>query len=533
MLKQIQSSVFRKGPIFFHEGLNTVLGDDQGSNSIGKSTLLMIVDFIFGGSSYIEKNKDTVRNLGHHFFEFILEFNSKQYYFRRSTKEFKVVEVCNENFTNIDSWSREDYKKFLHKMYMKENDSVKFRSCVGVFSRIAQKDNFFNSKPLKSVINSKEIDGVNLLIKLFNMYKVIEDIEKDIKKLDKKISIINSANRYKYIKKPTAKQYEANKKFIETNSTKLNEVALNLSIGFNDFLDVNYQEAQNELYEAKKQKEMIISKLKRVNRNIESNLQIKKKSFEPLQEYFEGVNIKKLQEIEEFHKGINNILLEEFYKAKKSLDQKLIEVEQQVQMIEEKILDTDAIKDIPNKLLEPLVELINKLNEKKKENNVYEEYISDKQDKDRKEADLVSTKKDIIYNIEVKINNKMKELNKYIYGEENKYPIFKIKEKEYFLTLPDNTGTARGYANLIIFDISILKLTILPFIIHDSVMFKNIGNLPMAKIIEIYNNEKKQCFIAIDEINKFTNECQSILYAKKVISLSDKDTLFIKDWTKE
>lgn len=149
------------------------------------------------------------------------------------------------------------------------------------------------------------------------MYKVIEDIEKDIKKLDKKISIINSANRYKYIKKPTAKQYEANKKFIETNSTKLNEVALNLSIGFNDFLDVNYQEAQNELYEAKKQKEMIISKLKRVNRNIESNLQIKKKSFEPLQEYFEGVNIKKLQEIEEFHKGINNILLEEFYKAKK------------------------------------------------------------------------------------------------------------------------------------------------------------------------------------------------------------------------
>ena len=64
-------------------------------------------------------------------------------------------------------------------------------------------------------------------------------------------------------------------------------------------------------------------------------------------------------------------------------------------------------------------------------------------------------------------------------------------------------------------------------------MFKNIGNLPMAKIIEIYNNEKKQCFIAIDEINKFTNECQSILYAKKVISLSDKDTLFIKDWTKE
>lgn len=533
MLKKIQSNVFRKGPIFFHEGLNVVLGDNQGSNSIGKSTLLMIIDFIFGGSSYIEKNKDTVRNLGHHFFEYVLEFNSKQYYFRRGTKEFKIIDVCDEKFIEIDSWEIDDYKKFLHKMYMEENDSIKFRSCVGIFSRIAQKENFFNSKPLKAVINSKEIDGINLLIKLFNMYNALEDIEKSIKDLNKKISTINSANKYKYIKKPTAKQYESNKKYIETNSTKLNEIALNLSIGFNEFLDVNYQTSQNELYEARKQKEMIVSKLKRVNRNIESNLQIKKKSFEPLQEYFEEVNIVRLQEIEEFHKGINNILLEEFYKAKKGLENRLIEIEQQIQAIEEKILDTDIAKNIPNKLLEPLVELINQLNEKKQENDVYEEYISNKEEKENKEANLIRSKKEILYSIECKINNKMKELNKYIYGEANKYPIFTIKEKEYSLTLPDNTGTARGYANLLIFDISILKLTILPFIIHDSVMFKNIGNLPMSKIIEIYNNEKKQCFIAIDETNKFNNECQSILYAKKVISLSNEDTLFIKDWTKE
>ena len=533
MLKKIQSNVFRKGPIFFHEGLNVVLGDNQGSNSIGKSTLLMIIVFIFGGSSYIEKNKDTVRNLGHHFFEYVLEFNSKQYYFRRGTKEFKIIDVCDEKFIEIDSWEIDDYKKFLHKMYMEENDSIKFRSCVGIFSRIAQKENFFNSKPLKAVINSKEIDGINLLIKLFNMYNALEDIEKSIKDLNKKISTINSANKYKYIKKPTAKQYESNKKYIETNSTKLNEIALNLSIGFNEFLDVNYQTSQNELYEARKQKEMIVSKLKRVNRNIESNLQIKKKSFEPLQEYFEEVNIVRLQEIEEFHKGINNILLEEFYKAKKGLENRLIEIEQQIQAIEEKILDTDIAKNIPNKLLEPLVELINQLNEKKQENDVYEEYISNKEEKENKEANLIRSKKEILYSIECKINNKMKELNKYIYGEANKYPIFTIKEKEYSLTLPDNTGTARGYANLLIFDISILKLTILPFIIHDSVMFKNIGNLPMSKIIEIYNNEKKQCFIAIDETNKFNNECQSILYAKKVISLSNEDTLFIKDWTKE
>lgn len=42
-------------PILFHEGLNTILGSETGSNSIGKSTFLMILDYAFGGMDYIEK----------------------------------------------------------------------------------------------------------------------------------------------------------------------------------------------------------------------------------------------------------------------------------------------------------------------------------------------------------------------------------------------------------------------------------------------------------------------------------------------
>ena len=141
MLKEINSSIFRKEKIFFHDGLNTILGDNQGSNSIGKSTLLMIIDFVFGGSSYIEKNKDTVRQLGEHFFNFTLVFGGKEYYFRRSTQNFKEVEVCNEKFETIDSWKIAKYKLFLQDEYIGGNASIMFRSCVGIFSRIAQKEN--------------------------------------------------------------------------------------------------------------------------------------------------------------------------------------------------------------------------------------------------------------------------------------------------------------------------------------------------------------------------------------------------------
>lgn len=59
-LIEIRTDVFRKGPVKFHEGLNVVLGDENATNLIGKSTLLMIVDFAFGGGSLLEYNKDLV-----------------------------------------------------------------------------------------------------------------------------------------------------------------------------------------------------------------------------------------------------------------------------------------------------------------------------------------------------------------------------------------------------------------------------------------------------------------------------------------
>lgn len=60
MLKQIKCDKFRLPIVTFHEGLNVVAGDSNAANSIGKSTMLMIIDFAFGGSSYITKSNDAI-----------------------------------------------------------------------------------------------------------------------------------------------------------------------------------------------------------------------------------------------------------------------------------------------------------------------------------------------------------------------------------------------------------------------------------------------------------------------------------------
>ena len=68
MLVEIMCDEFKdhgkpRGRIPLRAGLNTVIGSDTGSNSIGKSTFLMIIDFIFGGDDYVEKLIDVQTDL--------------------------------------------------------------------------------------------------------------------------------------------------------------------------------------------------------------------------------------------------------------------------------------------------------------------------------------------------------------------------------------------------------------------------------------------------------------------------------------
>lgn len=65
MLYEIRCDRFQQKRIRFNSGLSVVLGTRTGDNSIGKSTFLLIVDFVFGGSTYA-KTEDIIKNVGSH-----------------------------------------------------------------------------------------------------------------------------------------------------------------------------------------------------------------------------------------------------------------------------------------------------------------------------------------------------------------------------------------------------------------------------------------------------------------------------------
>lgn len=60
------------------------------------------------------------------------------------------------------------------------------------------------------------------------------------------------------------------------------------------------------------------------------------------------------------------------------------------------------------------------------------------------------------------------------------------------------------------FDMSIMELTYLPVLVHDSVLLKQIEDVAIEKILELYSASEKQVFIALDKIWSYSDRSQAI-----------------------
>lgn len=108
MLKEIKCPFFKQNEIRFHDGLNIILGDDGAKNSIGKSTALMIIDFVLGGNTFLKDDAGTIKNLGHHYYNFYFIFAGKSYFYSRSTDVSEVVHVCDNAYSRQNELTLDD-----------------------------------------------------------------------------------------------------------------------------------------------------------------------------------------------------------------------------------------------------------------------------------------------------------------------------------------------------------------------------------------------------------------------------------------
>jgi hypothetical protein len=154
MLIEIRSQKFRTGVVSFHSGLNVILGDANATNSIGKSTMLMVIDFAFGGKDLLLHNDDVVKELGHHEYFFTFQFADEVYRFCRDTSQPDTVYPCGIEFELGPPMTLEAYTAFLRQAYGVELPDLSFRMLVGLYTRVWGKENLDPSMPLH-IIPSK------------------------------------------------------------------------------------------------------------------------------------------------------------------------------------------------------------------------------------------------------------------------------------------------------------------------------------------------------------------------------------------
>lgn len=482
-------------PIRFHAGLNAVLGDDNGSNSIGKSTFLMILDFVFGGSDYVKKCVDVQENVKEHTICFAFSFDGQTYYFSRNTVDYNNVVKCDAEYQALpdeDPLSLQQYGEFLCEHYALSAEGITWRGAIARFIRVYKRDTLDEERPLRSSKDEKTADAIKGYMRLFDRYSSVEaQIKQAAVAEDEKEAFRKSTQEYNHIR--AAK----NDKEKEANEARITELEQQERILIDDnnrgLLDLDSMTAQrlSELNEAlinyRRQRALIQTQLNSVRRDMTGERRSFKKTFTDLERFFPNEEFHTLEEIESFHQKLTKILTQEFTETERSLATTYVLLGNEIAAIKEQITEIKNVPNVSQAILREYAQITTELINLRKANENYDELQRLK----RVAADYAATRDTIIADellaIESTINQEMGRITLEILGDATHMPPVLRLEKlnKYAFNTPNDGGTGAQYRGLITFDLANMAVAPVPFVVHDSVLLKNIERAVFSAIISL------------------------------------------------
>lgn len=538
MLKMIECDKFiedgkPRGPINFKMGLNTVLGDDKASNSIGKSTLMMIIDFCFGGDDYKLKETDTLSHVGPHTIKFIFEFDKKNFYFTRSIEDYLHVNICDDNFNVVNTITRDQFKNGLLHHYNLQNHGLSFRDWVSPFFRIYNRKTHNEMRPINAHIREADGSGIECLLKMFGVYGNLDDEKKAYEIARSKKNYFESMSRFTptNICKNDSESMEFEEE-LECLKKQLNILISENKTGASD----------SSVYEMEQKKDLRKQrdKLRKQRSDLESqknDIKISdsyderkfQKQYEGLLRYFPKVKIDDIKALEKFHKDVAKFLEEDIVESNNNIDQMLTLIDEQLSTIEKELLEYKSVPIVSEeyikqrKLVEDRIKLLETaIDNYKKKKTALDEFSASKKA-------LESSVGNNTQKVQKFLNKKMDEYNDRIRAKEKKYaPHFEFNKLDsYAFYTPNDTGTGARFKGVCLLDLAILDGTKLPAIAHDSIMFTNIEDQTAIDIVKIYSTKTtKQIFACIEKPSRYNekNEDGSIVniaIANKCIQLGE------------
>ena len=544
--KFISNGKVRK-PIRFHAGLNAVLGDDNGSNSIGKSTFLMILDFVFGGTDYVKKCVDVQENVKEHTICFAFDFDGQNYYFSRNTVDYNKVVQCDSEYQALpdgEPLSLQKYGEFLCEKYGLSAEGITWRGAIARFIRVYKRDTLDEERPLRSSKDETAADAIKGYMRLFDRYSSVEaQINQAKKAEDEKEAFRKSIQQYHHVRAAkNEKEKAANETRIAELERQEQELAVNNNKGLLD-LDSMTARRLSDLTESlinyRRQRAQIQTQLNAVRRDMTGQKRSFKKTFADLERFFPNENFYTLEEIERFHQKLSKILEEEYAETEKNLATTYALLNNEIVRIQEQITEIKNVPNVSQAILKEFARITTELNNLKQANENYDELERLK----KIATDYAETRDAVIADellaIESTVNQQMREISLTILSDATHLPPVLRLEKlnKYTFYTPNDGGTGAQYRGLITFDLANMGVAPVPFVVHDSVLLKNIERPVFSAIIRVYYDQKqkgKQVFMAYDTLDAYDKETRELVEENAVLQLSPGgNELFGWAWNKE
>lgn len=512
-----------------------MLGDPRGANSIGKSTLLLLVDFAFGGSDLEKVIPDLTGEgaLGHHYYDLTLRFGSRDYTFRRTTSEPGLVAPVNRDGTLGEAWKLDDYTSWLRDSYALAGAGLTFRASVSPFSRVWKRETLDAQKPLHSINRQPDADAVTNLLKLFQRYEKIQSLEGAVQSSQKRKDATTSAEKAGLLRRVTATERTRNIAEIRTAEAELQSIRSDLAL-----YAANISQILNrDVLALKQEKDALLrrqlhlqSRLRRIEQNLTGVRAARKSDFLRLQEFFPDIDMQRLSTVESFHAGISEVLRLELRSAKTSLESELKDITSRLDEIDSALRKSLRNVDQPERVIDRVIEVATELRTREEENAAYDDRVKLDSDLAAQKAALRATRQREADEVAKDINTRIEELAERILPEGRRAPVLVLEPNRYRYEVERDTGTGTAFAAVVLLDVAILRLSQLPYIIHDSVMFKNVDPKIVSRMIDEYATFQKQVFVALDETRKYGPQTADRLHDGAVARLTNENLLFNVDW---
>ena len=568
MLYEIWSDKFRTGgkdgqirpAIRFHTGLNTVLGTQTRSNSIGKSTFLMIIDYVFGGSDYL----DTAAHVfvGEHEIYFTFRFGDTFHRFCRKTIDKDVVYLC-ENCTWDEEQSRlerirlreenakdapalrehdlnpyvltgetlrvDEYCKLLFKEYAIESENISFRNIVGRYFRVYGRPNHDEYQPLHNTPREKDSEAITALQRLFGETQQIKDLKANEKAKDEERKAYKAAQKFHLVRHITTKTgLKAAQEERDKLQAELNELlrSKDREAEQADLSRSNEAAAINrKLAALRRNRSRLKSQLEALYINIDGHTAVSRGDLSDLAHFFPEANIGELQSIENFHQKLRGVLEAEMSEERSELQSSIATIDAEISTLQEQLRSIGIPTRLPTPFLTKHAELTMRIKDLDAQIGSFQENKDVDEAHKAAAAALKAAQEKELPRIAGEINAQMVRISDEILGPEREAPRLDLKDgKSYTFGTSTNRGTGNNYKNLIIYDLSILTKTALPAIIHDSFLLTDIGDTPTGAIVKQYIKIAgigKQVFIALDKTKSYGEDTDKDLNSNQVLYLCE------------